>query len=147
VRVLNYHALLRDGIIEHVSESSGAKPPGWPDKVDGPGRHGGPWEQSAAKWLFDQVPGEWREGLNGRQYRQHPLMLARDALYLAEGQLQALREAYRRARVELAENFEPQQIEEQLEMYQLEGRRLEQLGRQVQLVYDALSGVRWVPRA
>jgi hypothetical protein len=73
-------------------------------------------------------------------------MLARDAHYLVKGQLEALREAYRRARVDLAERFEPQQIGEQLEMYQLEAKRLEKLHTEVQLVYDALSGVRWVPR-
>lgn len=130
-----------------MSESSGAKPRGWPDRVDPPGRHDGPWEQSATRWLFDQAPGQWRDGRNGRQYRQHPLMLARDALYLVDGQLNGLREAYRRARVELGEHFEPQQIDEQLAMYAEEAKRLEVLRREVQLVYDALSGVRWVPRA
>lgn len=129
-----------------MSDFKGAKPTGWPDRVDPPGRHGGTWEQSAAKWLFEQVPGEWRDGRNGRQYRQHPLMLARDALYLVNGQLNGLREAYRKARVELADHFQPEQIEEQLEMYAEEGKRLEALHQQVQLVYDALSGVRWVPR-
>jgi hypothetical protein len=128
-----------------MSESSGARPRRWPDRVDGPGRHGGTWEQSAVKWLFDQVPGAWRDGRNGRQYREHPLMLARDAHYLVDGQLQALREAYRRARVELMEHFEPQQIEEQLAMYAEEAKRLEQLRMQVQLVEDALVGVRWLP--
>jgi hypothetical protein len=73
-------------------------------------------------------------------------MLARAAQYLVEGQLNGLREAHRRARVELADHFEPQQIDEQLEMYQLEAKRLDQLGRQIQLVNDALSGIRWVPR-
>jgi hypothetical protein len=73
------------------------------------------------------------------------LMLARDALYFVEGQLNGLREAYRRARVELAPHFQPQQLEEQLAMYAEEAKQLEQRGRQVQLVYDALSGVRWVP--
>lgn len=129
-----------------MSDFEGARPSGWPAQVAAPGRHDGPWELSATKWLFDQVPGEWREGLNGRQYREYPLMLARDALYLVEGQLQALREAYRRARVELAEHFEPQQIDEQLQMYAEEAKRLELLGRQVQLIYAALAGVRWVPR-
>ena len=54
------------GRIERVSEFHGVKPQGWPDRVDLPGRPGDPWEQSALKWLFDQVPGAWREGLNGR---------------------------------------------------------------------------------
>lgn len=129
-----------------MSDFKGATPTGWPTQVDPPGAPGGAWEQSAAKWLFDQVPGEWREGLNGAQYRRHPLMLARDARYLIHGQLNGLREAYRRARVELADHFQPEQIDEQLEMYQLEAARLEALGRQIQLVEDALTGVRWVPK-
>ncbi|MEY9876623.1 hypothetical protein ABH931_006133 [Streptacidiphilus sp. MAP12-33] len=131
-----------------MSDFAGVKPPGWPHQVDAPGRHDGPWEQSAVSWLLSEVaPGAWREGLNGAQYRRHPLMLARDALYLVDGQLNGLREAYRRARVELGEHFEPQQIEEQLAMYAEEAKRLEGLRMKVQLVYDALSGVRWVPRA
>lgn len=129
-----------------MSDYAGTKPKGWPDRVDAPGHHDGPWEQSAAKWLFDQVPGAWRDGRNGRQYRQHPLMLARDALYLIDGQLNGLREAYRRARVELADHFEPQQIDEQLAMYAKEAKRLERLRMEAQLVCDALSGIRWVPR-
>jgi hypothetical protein len=60
------------------------------------------------------VPGEWRAvGI----LRRYPLVLARDADYYVDGQLRALREAYRRARVELAPHFEPHQIEEQLAMY------------------------------
>ena len=126
-----------------MSDFQGVKPSGWPEHVDAPGVHGGPWENSAQKWLFEAVPGEWRTvGI----LRRYPLILARDACYLVEGQLQALREAYRKARVELAPQIEPQQIEEQLKMYQLEAARLEQLRRQVQLVYDALAGVRWIPR-
>lgn len=134
-------------ILEHVSEFHGVAPPSWPDRVQPPGAPGGDWEQSAAKWLFDLVPGEWRDGRNGRQYRQHPIMLARDARYLVEGQLNGLREAYRRARTELAEHFQPEQIDEQLQMYAEEGARLDQLRIQVQLVEDALTGVRWVPTA
>jgi hypothetical protein len=63
-----------------------------------------------------------------------------------DGQLQALREAYRTARLELAPHFEPHQIDEYLRMYAEEGKRLEVLRQQVQLVCDALTGVRWIPR-
>ncbi|MEY9844909.1 hypothetical protein [Streptacidiphilus sp. MAP5-3] len=77
---------------------------------------------------------------------KHPLMLARDVRYLAEGSLQAARSAYSRARVELADHFEPHAIEERLRAYAEEGARLNLLVRQVQSVEDALSGVRWVPR-
>ncbi|MEY9937319.1 hypothetical protein [Streptacidiphilus sp. MAP5-3] len=118
-------------------------PRGWPQQVDRPGAPSSGWERSAARWLYEQVPGEWR---SYRILRDHPLMLARDCRYLAEGELKAMREAYARARVELADQFEPQQIEEKLAAYKEEGQRLNNLVRQVQLVEDALSGVRWVPR-
>ncbi|WP_157596647.1 hypothetical protein [Streptacidiphilus rugosus] len=36
---------------------------------------------------MDQAPGAWREGLTGPQYRQHPLMLARDLQYVIAGRL------------------------------------------------------------
>jgi len=119
-------------------------PKGWPEPVEPPGKPG--WEQSAVRWLYEHVPGEWREGRNGRQYPQNPIMLARDAHYLVGGQLEGLREAYRKARVELADHFQPEQIAEQLDMYKFEAARLTTLHQQVQLVYDALAGVRWVPR-
>jgi hypothetical protein len=122
-------------------QPSSPAPKGWPEAVQPPGSPG--WEQSAAKWLWEQVPGEWR------RYHvliKNPLMLARDARYLVEGYLQAMREAYRRARVDLADHFEPHQIEERLKAYAEEGARLTALSRQTQLVEDALTGVRWVPR-
>jgi hypothetical protein len=129
-----------------VSEYRSPVPPGWPKQVDRPGAPDSGWETSAVRWLYDQAPGAWRDGLNGRQYPDRPLMLARDVRYLVDGQINGLREAYRRARVELAEKFEPNQIAEQLNMYQQEAARLEALLKQVQVVEDALSGIRWVPR-
>ncbi|WP_042363759.1 hypothetical protein [Streptacidiphilus neutrinimicus] len=116
-------------------------PPGWPERVQPPGSPG--WEESARRWLYDQVPGEWRRY---HVLYKHPLMLARDVRYLTDGSLQVARAAYSRARVELAENFEPHAIEERLRAYAEEGARLNVLARQVQLVEDALSGVRWVPK-
>lgn len=127
-----------------MSELNGVKPVAWPDAVAPPNTHG--WEQSAAKWLFQRVPGEWQGGRNGRQYRQYPLMLARDAYYLVSGHLESLRKAYRTTRAELSEYFQPEQIDEQLAMYAEEGPRLERLRQQILLVHDALAGVRWVPR-
>jgi hypothetical protein len=70
-------------------------------------------------------------------------MLARDALYLVEGQLNGLREAYRRARVELAQHFQPQPIEEQLVMY---GPAAGAAWPEGAAGLRRLSGVRWIPR-
>jgi hypothetical protein len=55
---------------------------------------------------------------------KYPLMLARDVRYLAEGSLQSARTAYSRARLELADHFEPHAIEEKLRAYAEEGARL-----------------------
>lgn len=119
-------------------------PAGWPDPIPAPGIPA--WENKAGKWLIDQCPGAWREGLSGQVYRKHPLMLARDTRYLIDAQIQALRDAYARARVELGDHYEPQQIDEKLAQYAEEAERLKILARSVQLVEDALMGVRWIPR-
>ncbi|MEZ0066711.1 hypothetical protein ABIA32_002723 [Streptacidiphilus sp. MAP12-20] len=128
-----------------MSDFKPTLPADWPTQVAGPGLPD--WEKSASKWLIDHAPGAWRDGLSGQIYRRAPLMLARDVRYLVEAHLAGLRDAYRRARVELADHFEPNQIEEKLEQYKQEGARLAALHKQVQLVEDALSGVRWVPRS
>lgn len=136
-------------------------PPGWPPQVRAPGLPG--WEDSARKWLLDQVPGEWRAI---DLYQQQPLLLARDARYHTQGAIQGLRESYRNARVEVANVREPMQrredgghqdrdaipdiplpaLDDYLHMHALEGARLVALNRQITLVEDALRGVRWVPR-
>jgi hypothetical protein len=60
--------------------------------------------------------------------RRHPLLLAQNVCYLVGGQLEGMRAAYARARVELAgHEVSPEVIEERL-------------------VEDALSGTRWRPR-
>ncbi|WP_037599547.1 hypothetical protein [Streptacidiphilus rugosus] len=119
-------------------------PAGWPERVPAPGTPD--WEIAASKWLIDQCPGAWREGLSGQVHRKHTLMLARDTRYLINAQIQGLRDAYSRARVELGDHYEPQQIEEQLAMYAEEGQRLKDRVKAVQPVEDALTGVRWIPR-
>jgi hypothetical protein len=79
--------------------------------------------------------------------RRHPLLLARNVCYLVGGQLEGMRAAYARARVELAgHDVSPEVIEERLQAYAAEGARLTRLPRQTRLVEDALSGTRWRPR-
>lgn len=156
--------MLRSASLEHVSDYRATLPEGWPRPVKGPGETG--WEQSAYRWLADQAPGAWRDGRLGYSNREHPLMLARDLGYYLDAAVAAMRKAYSRARVELpayAElgqerndrgrrdpdlvvRFEPQQVDEVLGFYSVEGPRLLALRRQVQMVEDALSGVRWLPR-
>jgi hypothetical protein len=73
-------------------------------------------------------------------------MLARNLRYFALAELEGLRAAYARARVELADHFEPRPIEQQLQAYATEAERIKQLIQQAQMVEDALGGVRWKPR-
>jgi hypothetical protein len=75
----------RSAMLERGSEFQGMKPHRWPERVDPAGTHGGPREATTTRWLWAQVPGQWRDGLSDRQYRQYPLMPARDTRYLAEG--------------------------------------------------------------
>jgi hypothetical protein len=159
-----WYVLLRSDILERVSDrASGVYvPPQWPTQVDLP--CGDPaWEQSAVRWMLELVPGEWR---SYRILVQNPIMLARDTRLLLAGQLQARRDSYARARTEIAAymtatpsrrddggildvdaipNIPYPTLDEYLQVHAEEGERLKALLTQVQLVEDALTGVRWVP--
>lgn len=138
-------------------------PPGWPPQVRAPGLPG--WEESASKWLFEQVPGDWR---NQQVYREQPLLLAYTARYYIQGAIQGHRRGYSTARVEIAGygDITTQQrrddgghldpacvpeipltaLAELLDCDAKEGARLVALSRQIANVEDALRGVRWMPR-
>ncbi|NYI03214.1 hypothetical protein [Allostreptomyces psammosilenae] len=116
-------------------------PPGWPRQVRPPGAPD--WERTAVNWLFDLCPPEYRRHTT---LRRHPVLLARMARQHVESAVQAARRGYSTARMELAERVPPQTVEELMRVYEHEGARLVSLTRQVQLVEDALNGVRWRPR-
>lgn len=116
-------------------------PPGWPAEVRPPGSP--EWERSAVAWLYDLCPPEYRRHA---LLRRHPLLLARLARQQVEASVEAARRGYATARTELRGQCEPRVIDQMLGVYAQEGPRLVALGRSVDLVADALAGVRWRPR-
>ncbi|MCU1673119.1 MAG: uncharacterized protein JWN77_1232 [Frankiales bacterium] len=116
-------------------------PPGWPAEVLPP--QAPEWERSAVGWLFDLCPPDYRAH---EVLRRHPVVLARFAAQHVAANVQAARDGLRTVREELRGVVPPEVVEAAIAAYDREGRRLVQAGRQVELVREALSGKRWVPR-
>ncbi|MCH8628912.1 hypothetical protein MM440_14345 [Arsenicicoccus piscis] len=118
-----------------------AVPPGWPAAVRPPDTQG--WQSSAASWLLDQCPPDYRAYPG---WRRHPVALAWVATVHVDAQLDAMRTAYRRIRVELGEHLTPEALRQTMADLESEGVRLLAVSRGAHLVYDALQGKRYVPR-
>lgn len=116
-------------------------PPGWPSAVRPLGTPG--WERTAAAWLLDQCPADYRAH---PAWQRHPVALAWVAGLHVESQLEAMRAAYRRVRVELAEQLTPEAVEQVKHALETEGLRLRSVQRGISLVGDALRGEVYVPR-
>ena len=116
-------------------------PPGWPAEVLPP--QAPDWERSAVAWLFDLCPPDYRAH---EVLRRHPVVLARFAAQHVAAGVQAARDGLRTVRDELRDVVPPEVVEAAIAAYDREGRRLVAAGRQVDLVAEALSGRRWVPR-
>ena len=84
----------------------------------------------AVSWLLDHCPPDYRAYAG---WRRHPVALAWVATRHIEAQLEAMRQCYREARVELAD-------------LENEGVRLLAARRSAGLLYDALQGKRYIPR-
>ncbi|MQA97858.1 MAG: hypothetical protein GEV11_25765 [Streptosporangiales bacterium] len=111
-------------------------PEGWPKGVRPPGVEG--YEQSAIVWLFDQVPSDYRvHGI----LRRYPLALARMAREHMSAALDAARQGYRTARVQLTEaGLPPHAIEQVMEVYVEEGQRFAAALRAIEIVEESLGG-------
>ncbi|MFI0448709.1 hypothetical protein [Actinomadura sp. 6N118] len=108
-------------------------PPGWPAQVHPPGTER--FEDTAMTWLLELVPPEYRRyGV----LRRYPIALARMARHHVNASIEAAREGFRTARVELAEAVPPHGIEAVLETYRREGGRLVALASAIELVESAL---------
>ncbi|RFU40996.1 hypothetical protein DZF91_14165 [Actinomadura logoneensis] len=108
-------------------------PPGWPPQVHPPGTDR--FEETALAWLLELVPPEYRRyGV----LRRYPVALARMARHHVTAAVEAAREGFRSARVDLAGAVPPHGIEAVLETYRREGARLVQLAQAVALVEQAL---------
>ncbi|WP_307797364.1 hypothetical protein [Actinomadura barringtoniae] len=110
-------------------------PPGWPAQVHPPGSER--FEDTAMTWLLEIVPPEYRRyGV----LRRYPIALARMARLHVNAAVEAAREGFRTARVDLAELVPPHGVEAVLDTYRREGGRLVNLSQAIELVEAALRG-------
>ncbi|MDQ4038789.1 MAG: hypothetical protein M3313_10695 [Actinomycetota bacterium] len=116
-------------------------PPSWPEAVWPPGVQD--WEDSAAKWLLDQVPPEYRRY---DVLRRYPVLLARFAADHTSAALEAARTGWRCLRVDLGSLLPVEALDAAMDAYEREGSRLAAVARSVEVVSAALRGERWVPR-
>jgi len=123
------------GVPTHVA------PPGWPSEVRPPDAPD--WEVTAASWLLDLCPPDYRRyaGL-----RRHVVVLARFAVLHVEANQQACRRGLSEARGDLAQVAGPAVVDAALQTFQLEQARLMSVRRAVGLVEEALRGRRYVAR-
>jgi hypothetical protein len=104
-------------------------PPGWPPGV--PPAHTPGWEPPAIAWLLDSCPPDYRLYAG---WRKNPVALAWLADRHIDGQITAMRQAYREARAEIMGNLEA------------EGLRLVAAKRSAALLLEALQGKHFIPR-
>ena len=110
--------------------------PDWPASVHPPGAES--FEQTALVWLFEHVPADYR--LHG-VLRRHPVALARLARQYVSAALQAAREGYRTARVDLREYLPPHALDQVMNAYLAEGQRAASTLRAIEVVDTALRTV------
>lgn len=120
---------------------SSVAPPGWPREVRPPGAP--EWERTAATWLLDLCPPDYRRyaGL-----RRHVVVLARFAVLHVEANQAACRRGLSEARADLGQVAELPVVEAAVQTFQLEQARLLAVRRAVGLVEEALRGRRYVAR-
>ncbi len=116
-------------------------PPGWPARVRPPGAPG--WEHTAASWLLDISPPEYRYY---PALRRHLVVLARFAVLHVEASQEAVRRGLSEARGVLREVADPDTVEAAVQTWQAESARLLGERRAVGLVEEALRGRRFVAR-
>ncbi len=116
-------------------------PPGWPSQVRPPRAPG--WERTAAAWLLDVCPPEYR---GYPVLRNHEVVLARFALLHVEAMQAAVRRGLSEARGVLRGVAGPDTVEAAILTWQAEEARLTAEHRAVGLVEEALRGRRFVAR-
>lgn len=112
-----------------------AAPAGWPDSVAPPGT--ADWQTSAAAWLLDLLPPDYR---GEQMLRGHPLVLVRLAAWYVAGQREAARRALATVRVDLEPWVEPHVVTETLRALDTDDARAAVAQRQVAMVEHALRG-------
>lgn len=126
---------------EDVFEAAAHVPAGWPAEVPPPGVSG--WEVDAASWLLDRCPADYRRH---EAWRRHPVALGWIAERHVEAEVDVMRQAYRRARVELREHLRPEAVTDVLVALEEEGLRLRATAHATHLVAEALRGATFRPR-
>lgn len=122
-------------MVRHVA------PPGWPHEVRPPDAPD--WEVTAASWLLDLCPADYRRytGL-----RRHLVVLARFAVLHVEASQAACRRGLSEVRADLRDVATPEVVEAAVQTFQLEEARLMAVRRSVGLVEEAIRGRRYVAR-
>jgi hypothetical protein len=116
-------------------------PPGWPAEVRPPDAPG--WEHTAANWLLDLCPADYR---GYAALRRHVVVLARFAVLHVEASQAACRRGLSEARADLRDVALPDVVEAAVQTFQREEARLVACRRAVGLVEEALRGRRYVAR-
>ncbi|HCE59841.1 MAG TPA: hypothetical protein DER11_00015 [Janibacter terrae] len=124
-----------------VAAGTKGGPPGWPDRVPPPGVRG--WQPAITSWLLDLCPSEYR---GHAVLRRHPVALAWLAELHVQAQVEAMRQAYRTVRVDLAEVLPDGTVDALLVCLEHEGLRLRAAQRSIVLVREALDGNVFVER-
>jgi len=127
--------------ITRTPGTEGYAPPGWPREVRPPGAPG--WEHTAAAWLLDLCPADWR-GYPG--LRRHLVVLARFAVIHVEAGQAAASRGLSEARADLREVADLDVVDAAVQTWQLEQARLLGVRRSVGLVEDAIRGQRFTAR-
>ena len=117
---------------------AGVAPPGWPRQVRPPDAPD--WEVTAASWLLDLCPPDYRVY---DVLRRHPVILARFAAGHIEAATAAARRGVAGARADLADHVPPEAIDAALAAYDRELARLAVTARAVEVVGQALRGRRF----
>jgi hypothetical protein len=116
-------------------------PPGWPAQVRPPDAPD--WEGTAARWLLDICPPEYR---SYPVLRRHVVVLARFAVLHVEASQAAVRRGLSEARGALCDVAGADTVEAAIEAWHREAARLAAERRAVGLVEEALRGRRFAAR-
>lgn len=116
-------------------------PPGWPAGVRPPGAPD--WERTAAAWLLDQCPPEYR---GYPALRRHPVLLARFATLHVEACQEAVRRGVSEARGALRDVADGDTVEAAVQTWLRESARLLAVRRAAGLIEEALRGRRFRER-
>jgi hypothetical protein len=117
-----------------------ATPPGWPPEVPPPDAPD--WERKAVGWLLDLSPPDYR---SYAVLRRWPVLLARFAAEHVAACQEGVRGGIATARSDLRD-LAPEVVDEAVAAYETEAARLARAARAIDLVGQALRGVRFAPR-